>query len=82
MSSTQQRWDQLVSYVLEQYSAHHQDPNFNFEHDYAQRKLRLRCTFADGQEWVARTLTDDELLHGDLRAIARELYAALREPGQ
>ena len=81
MSSTQHRWDELVKYVLEEYSAHRQDPNLNFEHDYSKRKLRLRCTFGDDQEWVARTLTDDELRKDDLRVIAKKLYAASLEQG-
>ncbi len=73
------RWQQFVAFILEEYRSHRQDPEMNFEHDFARRKVRLRVARAGSEEWVARTLTDAELRSGDLRAIAQALYAATRE---
>lgn len=73
------RWDQLIRYVLGEYSSHNQSPALNFEEDFENRKVRLRVAFSR-DEWISRTLTDEELRSGDLLAIARELYMATR-PG-
>jgi hypothetical protein len=69
------RWAQLFAYILEDFQADHRDPTASMEGDFATREIRIRTDLADSEEWVGRTLTEDELRAADIRALAKELYA-------
>ncbi len=73
-SALRARWDKLVDHVFLVYHAHQENTLLNFYHDFEQRTLRLRAVGLP-EDWVVHRLSDDELLLGDLAAIAVAMFA-------
>jgi hypothetical protein len=69
------RWAQLYAYIIADFQADHRDLAASVEGDFSTRQIRLRTDVASNEEWVGRTLTEDELRTADIRALASELYA-------
>ena len=69
------RWAQLFAYILEDFRADHRDPTASIEGDFATREISIRTDLADGEQWVGRTLAEDELRTADIHALATQLYA-------
>ena len=70
------RWAQLFAYIIADFQADHRDLTASIEGDFSTREIRLRTDVASSEEWVGRTLTEDELRSAEIRALASELYAA------
>ena len=71
------RWAELFANVLTEFRADNRDPVTNIEGDFSTREIRIRRVGGEDR-WVGRTLTKHELATGDLKALAKHLYAESR----
>ncbi len=79
MSTPAESWDHLVTFVVEEFSAHGQDPGAVFEPDHQHHRLRARLTpGANNPEWFAVDVTAQQLETADLKRKAQDFYAAYR----
>jgi hypothetical protein len=72
------RWNKLTHQILAAYRCNDQSSLLNFYHNFYERTIRLRAAAPD-KGWVRRTLSDEELRSGDLRAIAYATYEEARQ---
>jgi hypothetical protein len=75
-----QRWATLFAYVLEEFHRDHRDPTAKLEGDFSTRLIRVR-TVDHEKRWASLTVSERDLETGDLRAIARDLYAKAQRLG-
>jgi hypothetical protein len=73
------RWAELFAAVIVEFQADHRDMTANIEGDFSTRQIRVRRTTGT-DAWVSKTLTRQELATGDLRALAKRLYAQSKQP--
>jgi len=80
MSTHAESWDRLVTLVVEEFSAHGQDPGAVFEPDHQHQRLRARLTpGTKSPEWFAVDVTAQQLQTADLKRTAQDFYAAYRK---
>ena len=75
---TNHRWLELTRYVRGEFRQQRHDPESTLEFLPETIQLRARLLRPGEDTWITRALTDDELAHGDLAAIARDFYQRYR----
>jgi hypothetical protein len=74
------RWSELVQLIADEFWGRRQDPNAVFSDQFSSRKLKavLKPNEAGG-ETFAVTVSEADLLNGDLRDLARRFVDAYRQ---
>ena len=73
-----ERWDQLLEAVRAEFWRQGQDPNAVLEPNRNLLKLRARIDRPDTPEWVSLSLTEDDVINGDLAGLASQFVAEYR----
>ena len=72
------RWDQLVEAVSQEFLRRDRDSNAVFEPNRDPLELRARIDRLDGPEWLSISLTEGQILNGHLAGIASRFVADYR----